>query len=180
MMIDPKNKNIFLIGAIALVIIGLGVWFLTQNNQSGKGGNFSDWKTVTDKGVTFQYPEKLGTKYINTVDWPPLVQVVEAPFACGPVGQKSGQAGQTEEITVAGRRYCVTSVTGAAAGSVYTQYAYVFEKDTSLIIFAFSLQKPQCDNYDGYYGSEQRDCKEEQAKFDVNNLVEQIAKTVTK
>ena len=135
------------------------------------------WKTTKDAktGASFQYPDSLHVGYINAVDWPPSVQFQNEPLVCNEAGSETDSAGRTEELTIEGRVYCVTQITEGAAGSVYTQYAYAFEKDGKTVIFTFSLQMMQCENYDEPRKSE---CNLEQAAFSADGLIDRITQSV--
>lgn len=147
------------------------------------------WQTATDTamGVTFQYPEKLGTKYIDTVDWPPKIQLLKKPFTCTLGGNEIQQAGQTTEQSINGRTYCITKESEGAAGSTYTQYAYAFAKDyptntpdatkagSETVVFTFTLRFPQCANYDD---PKKTECEKERTAFTIDPIVDTMARTI--
>lgn len=126
------------------------------------------WSTTTDPktGLSFTYPPELGTNYIRAQDWPPQIEILNEPFSC------PGAGGGT---VIAGRTYCITKVSEGAAGSIYNQYAYAFAKGNQTIIMTFTLQYPQCANYDD---PKKTECQNEEDKFDVNSLLNQIAGSV--
>jgi len=145
---------------------------------AGKAGGSNDlWKTMTDSktGITFQYPETLLTTYIHTQDWPPQIQVLNEPYACSEAGSETARAGKTEKRLVDNREYCRTSVVEGAAGSIYTQYAYVFPKDNKTIIFTFTTRATQCGNYDE---AERKACEGERETFDLDSVVDRMAGSV--
>jgi hypothetical protein len=150
----------------------------------------TSWKTFTNtkQGVSFKYPEnpvtsELSTNtavYISIVDWPPQIQIINERFACIEAGLETGRAGRTTRAIVNGHEYCVTTIQEGAAGSVYTQYAYAFPFTTSnstskTAIFTFTMRFPQCLNYNPPQRSQ---CQQAQASFDVNKVVDQMARTV--
>lgn len=137
-----------------------------------------EWETATDPvtGITFRYPETLTAKYINTVDWPPHIRILDEPFDCSEAGEETDRAGGTKEHRVDGRTYCVTTVTEGAAGSIYRQYAYAFPYNNQTAIFTFSLRFSQCDNYDE---PQRVECKSERETLDVDNLIDRIMQTMT-
>lgn len=149
------------------------------------GDNSTTWKTSTDdeKGVSFQYPESLGDKYTGTVDWPPLIQILNEPFTCTEAGSEIGRAGKTEKRLVDNRFYCLTKITEGAAGSVYTQHAYAFPVNSTgfsqgggqTAIFTFSTRRVQCDNYDE---PEKTECKNLQTAFDLDGVIDRVAQTL--
>lgn len=141
------------------------------------GGNNDLWKTTTDEktGTTFQYPETLLTTYIQTVDWPPQVQVLNETYTCTEAGEETARAGKTERRMVDNREYCRTSVVEGAAGSIYTQYAYAFLKDNKTVIFTFTTRATQCGNYDE---TERESCEGERETFDIDSVVDRMARSV--
>ncbi|HEY4493855.1 MAG TPA: hypothetical protein VJB95_00250 [Candidatus Paceibacterota bacterium] len=174
-----RSKNILII-IIVLLAVGLGVFFWNSKSAVAPGGN-PDWKTFTDpnSGATFSYPPELGTKYISTIDWPPAVYIPEdgfgGEFTCTEAGNETDRAGKTEKKTINGHDYCVTRVAEGAAGSIYTQYAYAFEKDDVTTILTFSLRATQCGNYDD---TEKAKCEAERASFNIDSAIDQIASSL--
>lgn len=139
------------------------------------GMDVSAWQTFRDagRGITFRYPEKFPTSYIEAYDWPPQVQVTEGPFSCTEAGDEEGRAGRTEARMIKGRNFCVTEVIGAAAGSRYTQYAYAFEKDGKVPILTFTVRAPECGNY--AETSEMALCESERQAFNVDAMMDGMA-----
>ena len=144
-------------------------------------GDGNTWQTYSDneEGISFEYPATLGTTYINTVDWPPLVSLNRGPFTCTEAGTETSRAGETKKQTINGRIYCVTKVTEGAAGSTYTQYAYAFVDDRigeGLVpTLTFSLRFVQCANYDG---AQKTACENERAAFDINSILDRMAQSL--
>ena len=141
------------------------------------------WKTTTENGITFQYPETLLTTYINTQDWPPQVQVLNEPYTCTEAGSETARAGKTEKRLVDNREYCRTSIVEGAAGSIYTQYAYAFplhstgstQADRKTGIFTFTTRATQCGNYDE---AERKACEDERETFDLDSVVDRMARSI--
>lgn len=128
-----------------------------------------------DSGITFTYPEIIGTQYISTIDWPPQVRVLEEEISCVEAGGEFDRAGITERTEVDGNEYCVTTVSEGAAGSVYRQYAYGYEFNDQTLMFIFSMQFPQCENYDE---EQMRECENEQNNFDLDRLMDMVIQSV--
>lgn len=152
--------------------------------RSGPNCSFADCptqSTSTDKIYTdtankfsFTYPEKLSTKYISVVDWPPQVQLTGAAYACTAAGSDTAQAGRTEEQIVNGHKYCVTKESEGAAGSTYTNYAYVTQiegQNSKTAIFTFSTRSTQCGNYSE---PQMTECQTERNSFNINPIADQI------
>lgn len=142
----------------------------------GENPNAS-WKTFTDseRGISFQYPENPVDKYMEAIDWPPQIQVLNQAFTCTEAGSETARAGQTLKRMVDDRIYCVTKVTEGAAGSIYTQYAYAFPKDDKTAIFTFSIRYAQCGNY---ADPEKAECNNLRTAFDLDSVIDQLAQTV--
>ena len=133
-------------------------------------------KTFTDPaGNTFQYPDGFAKKYIDALDWPPVISVVAGPLACSEAGTETARAGKTDRQIINGREYCVTKVTEGAAGSVYTQYAYAFSDKDRMAILTFSVHFIQCGNFDE---PEKIECEAERAAFDINSIIDQIVRNI--
>ena len=148
-----------------------------EQPAAGERDATADWLAYTDsqRGVAFRYPPDFGTRYIRGLDWPPMIQLLEGPLQCTEAGSETARAGRTERADVDGRRYCVTRVTEGAAGSIYTSYAYAFEKDGRVAILTFSARAVQCGNYDEPQKSE---CNAERQTFDPGMLIDAVARTV--
>lgn len=131
----------------------------------------SGWKSATSAGVTFKYPEDFGTQYITPVDWPPQVQVIRGDFLCTDAGEEGASAGETETKIIAGHEYCVTHVSKGAAGSIYIEYAYASAQEKRTLYFTFSLRKVECANYSL---AQKADCEEEQAKFNIDLIIDRV------
>jgi SanA protein len=149
-----------------------------EEKDESKSIDTTNWKVYTDAKtkITFKYPEKLDTKYITLVDWPPTVNLVEGKVACLEAGEEEMRAGKTEEIKVEGNVYCLTKVIEGAAGSTYTQYSYAKElSGGDTVILTFSSRAPQCANYDE---PKQSECEAEQKSFDMNQEINDIFATL--
>jgi hypothetical protein len=136
----------------------------------------SGWETFSDseRDFSFQYPARLSTTYIQAHDWPPQVELTDDSFTCTEAGSPEARAGRTQLRIINNRTYCVTEVIGAAAGSVYTQYAYTTQKGNRTVIFTFSIRMPQCANY----GSEERQaCERERENFNIDSIVDRMLQT---
>ncbi len=173
-----KNTTLATI-IIILVVVVVGALFLTSRAGEKPGPTLSvpsDWKTFNDPAlsVSFRYPAALSTKYINALDWPPKVQIIDAPFSCTGAGSETAQGGITEKKVINGRTYCITHETQGAAGSIYTMYAYATEINGKTPVFTFSLRAVQCANYDE---PQKTECDTERAAFDIDSIIDKIMGT---
>ena len=136
----------------------------------------NNWKTSSNSnlGVNFEYPEDISTNYIQTLDWPPKVQVISGPFACVDVGEPNAQTGQTLIRKINNHDYCVTTVTNHTTDSTYYQYAYERQIQNKILYFTFSLKFADCTKYDDL---ERNSCKKEEAEFNIDNLLDNIIQT---
>lgn len=172
-----NSKYLSLIGGIVILLL-VGAYAATQRQMPGSPAPVvnSEWDTYADSlGTTFQYPKDFGTTYVEPVDWPPLVQFVDGPFSCVEAGDAEERAGRSERRVIDSRVYCVTEVIGAAAGSIYTQYAYATEKNGKVAILTFSTRKPQCANYES---PQKEACEREQAQFSVDDITDRVMQTL--
>jgi hypothetical protein len=154
-----------------LAAIVLLLWTLPDRR---KAEPVEGWTVGSSGGVSFQYPQALGAQYINAFDWPPQFQKIDEEFSCTEAGESEERAGRTDLKEINGREYCVTEIVQGAAGSIYTQYAYAFEKDGETVILNFSTQMPQCGNYPEM---EKVQCENERLAFDLDKIVDKIART---
>ncbi len=134
------------------------------------------WKTFKDptQNVTFQYPYSLSTKYIRTQSWPPKITVSSSNFSCKESGQPTGQQSVTQK-TIGNITYCIENNSEGAAGTIYSDYTYIFLKDNKLISLQLTIAFPQCANYPD---PQKSGCQNERSSFDLNSLINQIAQTV--
>ncbi len=135
------------------------------------------WKTFTDYalGVSFQYPDSFGTKYMHALDWPPQIAVINETYSCIEAGSEIERAGRTETRVINGRNYCVTTIAEGAAGSIYTQYAYALAKGEKTVIFTFSVRATQCGNYNE---AQKIECENERASFGIDYFIDRIVRTL--
>lgn len=114
----------------------------------------------------------LDTDYVSPVDWPPLVRALpDEPYQCTQAGSEFQQGGETKTLVFDGAEYCVTKVSEGAAGSQYTQYAYLRDFDGELIVLSFSFRFVQCMNYDE---PKQSECLHEQESFNITPIIHQF------
>ncbi len=140
---------------------------------SGTASGATTKVTTTDPSsrVTFTYPQTLSTKYINAVDWPPHVTVLNQSFQCLEAGSQFGLGGQTIVQTINGHQYCVTRESGGAAGSVYTSYSYAMEKSGKFVVFTFILHFTDCADYNA---AQRTACDNERRAFSIDPIIDQI------
>ncbi len=153
------NKTI--IWALVLVALSGASYYAinkTQNAEKPGGNNQAEMK------------------YVALLDWPPQTQILNEPFICTEAGSSTERPGETRRRTIEGRKYCITKIVEAAAGSVYTQYAYAFEKSGKTVILTFTVRHPQCANYPE--GAERSTCEKEISNFNADKLVPDIADKV--
>lgn len=144
----------------------------TCSSPQGCGTATSSLKTFVGNNIEFQYPNVLPTIYIRAQEWPPTVTAKPAMFTCvGEPASTSTLEVTATERTIGERRYCVKESVGAAAGSAYTTYSYSTIKNSRLVTLGFTLQFPQCANYDV---PQQTACAIERQAFNPDSLVEPI------
>lgn len=160
-----KNYSTYVAaGLLVIAGIALAAWHGTNRHVP-----------VMSVATPSMSPTTLATKYISVVDWPPKAQVTTDPFICTQDGSETARAGKTEQKTINGTTYCITTSSEGAAGSVYTQYAYAFPQHNKTVILTFSLRFVQCANYDQ---PAQKECQTERAAFTPDTILDQIAHAV--
>ena len=138
--------------------------FVTSTTTSEVTTNL---KTYTDatSSAAFMYEDPLPLVYIRPMEWPPHITVENKSLSCVSKDKK----------TIGGQLYCVTAVSEGAAGSTYITYTYATEINAKTVTLNFTLQEPQCLNYDN---PKQTECLNERSAFNPDTLVSDIMKTV--
>jgi len=149
------------------------LWTITENNNHSN----NLWATITnDQGVTFQYPKELLAKYVSVVEWPPVIRIETGTYSCKTTPLEiSSIPDITSERMVDNKTYCVNVKNEGAAGSVYSSYIYITTKSDKLVKVSFTLQYPNCNNYDE---EQSKACANEREAFDLDATVDRIVQTV--
>ncbi len=168
-----RSKKVLLVSVIAVLAIGLSVWlvWINDGNKSISSllvGNTDYFETSSNQPPL---PEEFPAKYISAVSWPPAV-ILASAYSCSPTPAESSVSGRVQEKEIGGRRYCIYAHSEGAAGSVYTKYQYVTEKDGQAFALSFTLRFVQCYNYDE---PQRGECQKEREEFDLDFLVFQFA-----
>ncbi len=74
------------------------------------------------------------------------------------------------------RIYCVDAKNEGAAGSVYSSYVYTTSRNGKLVSISFILRYPNCGNYDN---AKSQACASEREVFDLDSVVDRIARSVS-
>jgi len=150
------------------------IWTIAENNNDS---NNNLWTTIiNDQGITFQYPKELLAKYVSVVEWPPVIKIETGIYSCKTTPQEvSGMSDIVSERMVDDRTYCVNIKHEGAAGSVYSSYTYTTVKNGKLVNVAFTLQYPNCNNYDD---EQNKACTSEREAFDIDTTVDRIVQGV--
>lgn len=171
MFINSKHK--FLIIVISLIIIFCGILLFSKSISNN--GNDS-WITLnSENGITLEYPDKIGDKYIHDFDWPPQIRIIDESFSCSEAGKETERAGETTKEIINGKTYCITKITEGAAGSIYTQYVYTRGVGNRTAILTFSIREVQCVNYSE---PERNLCEKEKEEFELDNIISKIMDTI--
>lgn len=135
------------------------------------------WKTFKDnqQGIEFQYPEKLPTNFMSAIEWPPKITIIDESLSCPEMPSENDLPGQAIRGIINNHIYCVGATIGAAAGSTYADYIYATEKDNKMITLSFTLQSPQCANYED---PQKTQCQNERSTFDLDGIIDQIIQSV--
>lgn len=150
------------------------IWTIAENNNDS---NNNLWTTIiNDQGITFQYPKELLAKYVSVVEWPPVIKIETGTYSCKITPQEISSVSEiTSQRMVDDRTYCVNIKHEGAAGSVYSSYTYTTVKNGKLVNVAFTLQYPNCSNYDD---EQNKACTSEREAFDIDATVDRIVQGV--
>jgi len=151
------------------------IWTIAENNNNSDNNL---WTTITnDQGMIFQYPKELLAKYVSVVEWPPVIKIETGTYSCKTTSQEiSSMLDITSERLVDNRTYCVNIKNEGAAGSVYSSYVYITTKNGKLVKVSFTLQYPNCNNYDE---KQSQACTSEREAFDIDSTVDRIVQSIT-
>lgn len=151
------------------------IWTIAENNNSEPSNNL--WTTITnDQGITFQYPKELLAKFVGIAEWPPIIKIETGTYSCKTTPlEVSSMSDITSERLVDDRTYCVNIKNEGAAGSVYSSYIYITAKNNKLVSVSFTLQYPNCNNYDEEL---RKACANEREAFDIDSTVDRIVQTI--
>ena len=146
---------------------------IDANQSSQKFPDATQW-------VSFQYSDNLTTKYIRAQTWPPKVTSSDNAFSCNPTPDQKGLPEVVALITINGRSYCKHTFGEGTAGSIYARYIYLTEKNSKLVSVDFTLQYPDCSNYED---PKKTECFKEGTALnsdysDLEVLVDQFAQSV--
>lgn len=135
------------------------------------------WKSSVDEkqGIAFSYPEKLDAEFIFTHEWPPAISLSNAKFVCQETDQASSLPERVSRVAVDGHTYCVFAKSEGAVGSTYTEFSYIFQLGEKILKMDFTLRYPNCGNYPE---DNMIKCNKERSAFDLNKLVDEIARTI--
>ena len=149
------------------------LWTITENTNDSN----NLWTTITnDQGITFQYPKELLAKYVSVAEWPPVIKIETGTYSCKTTPQEvSSMSDITSERMVDNRTYCVNVKHEGAAGSVYSAYTYTTARNNELIKVIFTLQYPNCNNYDEV---QSKACTNEREAFDIDSTVDRIVQSI--
>jgi hypothetical protein len=150
-------------------------WLITKVSVIANQEN-ELWKHYNDNGISFQYPEKLTTQYVFAQEWPPAVKIQSGIYSCTETPQEiSSMSDITSERMVDDRTYCVNIKNEGAAGSVYSSYVYTTAKNGKLVNVSFTLQYPNCNNYDEV---QRKACTSGREAFDIDSTVDRIFQSI--
>ena len=182
-------KKILIIAVPVIILLSLGVFLISRDTESDavpamatstpvavedNRDNMETWNWVysemSAQGTQFMYPDPLPISYVTPVEWPPQVVVTGGKLECAPgmVADASGTPKLFAQRTIGGQDYCVGFGAEGAAGSTFTSYEYAAQQGDFIVRMSFTLQTPQCLNYDD---PERSVCRGEQARFSTDALV---------
>ena len=113
---------------------------------------------------------------MSVAEWPPVIKIEAGTYSCQTIPQEvSSMSDITSERMVDNRTYCVNIKNEGAAGSVYSSYVYTTVKNGKLVSVSFTLQYPNCNNYDE---GRRKACTSEREAFDIDSIVDRNVQSV--
>ncbi len=179
-----KKKLLLIVGLVAIAVVVIvflrpeGGVVTDPNEPPQVVAVPADWETLEGDGLSFAHPVDLGTSFITSEAWPPqaLILSAEDGLPCGKADAAGQQDGKTVWKEINKIPFCVTQVSTPAGANTRTDYAYVFEKDGSLVALIMSLRYIQCGNF---VEPKLSACQGERSDFSLDTLVGQMASTFT-
>lgn len=176
-------KIIYAILVVILLLIA-GNWYYAANmpvteevvNDEPQDTNEKNLIYAVDpkSGISFNYPEELGSNFVSTTEWPPRFINSHDPIKCELDEQTQAMSGSTSSRqTINGNVYCIWE-TKEVAESEYITYQIIYPKDDQYIMMSFTLQYRQCENYPAEQIS---DCRKEQSDFPLTPAIDTIAQS---
>jgi hypothetical protein len=141
---------------ISILVIIVGIFIYWEYSETQKEINVpliqvkipkaidetANWKTYTntDYGVKFKYPETFAANVWRAQFWPPIATVI--PIAKDPL--KSGcpevpPNAQETQVTINGINYTLYVGQDPGAGSLYSSYCYIAQKNQKYYILYFVI-----------------------------------------
>ena len=118
--------------------------------------------------ISFQ---NYGSNIFKAEEYPKLESWVEnGQIECEETPAESSLPLRISKREINGKKYCIGASSGAAAGSVYTEYAYTTVMEDNVYLIQFVARYPGCDNYSEEEGAK---CKKERENFNLDILVDQ-------
>jgi hypothetical protein len=104
-----------------------------------------------------------------------LERVLDDQLVCVETESTSSLSSRVSRIYTSSAEYCLEANSEGAAGSVYTDYSYYTLFDDNLVLIQFTVQYPQCVNYDG---NEQEECATERENFNLDDIVDEVRSSI--
>jgi len=137
-----------LLALIAILLVGGGAYVYTQNKQANQSisAQISYWKTYTNSqyGFEFKYPD-INARLKTVGGWTDSNEpriIFRTPFnynECVLAGE-GPTGGNGSMVTIAGREYCLITMSGVKPGTFSSTYEYISHigNEDIGIIFSFS------------------------------------------
>ncbi len=134
-------------------------------------------------GYEFKYPKNFGGNVWSAPQWPPkttVVPVSQDPIVKGCPDLQGGLPVEKKGVTLNNIKYSLSTSSGGAAGSTYTTYCYVTQKDQKYYIIEFLIRYTSgCgENCGPYCGTQfENECKNFDKLKEVETPIDQILST---
>lgn len=160
-----KTMRIGLIILGIAVLVGLLFWSQSKNNQKVQ--------TQSEPEISITSPQDLNMMYAHSTEWPPAYTIKNtSEFSC--TTEKDETSGiEKGFVKINNLKFCKTTSSEGAAGSVYYTYSYEFIGGEIPLVqnISFGVRMPQCLNYDS---PQKEACSKEQGSFDPDDVVAQM------
>jgi hypothetical protein len=143
---NSSNPNLVLGQYYTIVVMGSG-----DVSNIGSGHNprdySDDWFTIDSSAKNIS--TALPAKYLSSQNWPPVVKISNFAYSCKLSSGTGDVPTVIQEKTINGKKYCITSLIDAGAGSRFGEYAYTTPNisGSGTKTISFNLRWSSCGGY---------------------------------
>jgi len=188
-------KSLVIVTIIALLVAGISLWlnyYLVIRGQLAvlevqAPEEISNWQTYNGDGFKFKYPEVFGANVWRPTFWPPkavaFLPVQDIVGAGCPNLVTNAESRQLSDITLSGNKFSLYTGSGVGAGSLYSNYCYITEKNQKYYAIEFEIRS-HTGCYNGECGAycetqNEQECRNFDLKRDVESVIQKIVSTLS-